>query len=101
MKLIDWCYKYSVRSVAMEATSQYHLKILETLAKVNISTLLANPHQTADTQGKKTDKLDARRIAIAHQDGRLKPSVLALDEFFTLRRIMRSLYRFIQNVTKC
>lgn len=49
-KLIDWCHKYSVRSVAMEATSQYHLKILETLSKVNIFTLLANPHQTMNTQ---------------------------------------------------
>ena len=100
-KISDWCHKYSVRSVAMEATSQYHLKILETLSKANISTLLANPHQTMNTQGKKTDKLDARRIAIAHRDGRLKPSILALDEFFTLRRLMRSLYRFIQEETKC
>ena len=84
----------------MKATNQYHLKILETLAKINVSTLLANLLQTADTQGKKTDKLDARRIAITHRDGRLKPSVLALDDFFTLRRIMRSLYRFIQEETK-
>jgi transposase len=100
-KLINWCHEYSVRSVAMEATSQYHLKILETLADAEIPTLLANPQQTAETQGKKTDKLDAQRIAIAHRDGRLKPSILALNEFFTFRRIMRSLYRFIQEEHKC
>jgi len=39
--------------------------------------LVANPRQTKDTQGKKTDKLDARRIYIAHRDGRLKPSVIS------------------------
>lgn len=92
--------KFDVESVAMEATSTYHLKLCFALTENGIDILLANAKQTADTQGKKTDKLDARRIAIAHRDGRLKPSVISPKEYTHLRRSTRKLAQLIQDQTK-
>ena len=70
-KIIQLCLHYHVISVGCESTSQYHLKMGFTLTAAQISVLVANPNQTKTTEGKKTDKLDARRIAVAHHDGRL------------------------------
>ncbi|NMC04024.1 MAG: IS110 family transposase [Candidatus Lokiarchaeota archaeon] len=49
------------------------------------------------TQGKKTDKLDAKRIAIAHRDGRLKPSVISPQEIMALRKAMRVHTRLVED----
>jgi transposase len=100
-KLITTLKKHKISSVAMESTSEYHVKLLFTLLDNNIPALLANPQQTKDTQGKKTDKLDAKRIAIAHRDGRLRPSVIAPREIATLRKATRSLVRIKQLAVQC
>jgi len=73
-----------------------HLNNLE----AGIPVLVANPQQTKITQGKKTDKLDARRIAIAHRDGRLKPSVISSQEILSLRKANRTLFKQINDATK-
>lgn len=96
-KLIE---KYDVQDVAMEATSTYHFKLCFSLIDLAIPVLLACARQTADTQGKKTDKLDARRIALAHRDGRLKPSVISPKEFTHLRRTTRKIVKLTQDQTK-
>ncbi|NMC08695.1 MAG: IS110 family transposase [Candidatus Lokiarchaeota archaeon] len=92
--------KRQVDSVAMESTAQYHFKLLYTLIAAGTKVLLANPQQTKDTQGKKTDKLDAKRIAIAHRDGRLKPSVISPQEIMSLRKAMRAHTRMVEDQTK-
>jgi len=97
LKLIK---KYDVQDVAMEATSSYHFKTCFILTDLAVPVTLACPKQTADTQGKKTDKLDARRIAIAHRDGRLKPSVISPKEFTHLRRTTRKIVKITQDQTK-
>ena len=97
LKLIK---KYDVQDVAMEATSTYHFKTCFLLTELAIPVTLACPKQTADTQGKKTDKLDARRIAVAHRDGRLKPSVISPKEFAHLRRTTRKIVKVTQDQTK-
>nr|MDO8111038.1 transposase [Candidatus Sigynarchaeota archaeon] len=100
-KLVTTLKKYKVTSVAMESTSEYHVKLLFTLLESDIPALLANPQQTKDTQGKKTDKLDAKRITIAHRDGRLRPSVIAPREIATLRKATRTLVRIKQLAVQC
>lgn len=97
LKLIK---RFDVQDVAMEATSTYHLKVCFALIDHSIPVLLACAKQTADTQGRKTDKLDAQRIAVAHRDGRLKPSVISPKEFTHLRRSTRKLVMLIQDQTK-
>jgi len=98
--LIGWCRRYQTQSVAMESTAQYHFKFLYALLEAQIPTLVANPRQTKDTQGKKTDKLDARRIYVAHRDGRLKPSVISPEDTMQLRKAMRQLFKLISEQTK-
>ena len=97
LKLIK---KFKVQDVAMEATSTYHLKVCFALIDHSVPVLLACAKQTVDTQGRKTDKLDARRIAVAHRDGRLKSLVISPKEFTHLRRSTRKLVMLIQDQTK-
>lgn len=98
--IIALCREYQVRSVGMEATSQYHFPLMFALEDAQIPFLVANPQQTRETQGKKTDKLDARRIAVAHRDGRLKPSVIPPQALMHLRKNTRTLLRLIPDQTR-
>lgn len=99
-KLVAILKKRKVRSVAMESTSQYHVKVMYYLLEHEIKILVANPLQTKQTQGKKTDILDARRIAVAHRDGRLKASVIPHYDYWMLRKAMRKLVQLINDATK-
>lgn len=99
-ELLASCKKNKVKSVGMESTAQYHFKLMYALVDANIPFLVANPQQTKSTQGKKTDAIDAKRIAIAHRDGRLKPSVISPKEIMSLRKGMRALLKLIQDQTK-
>jgi transposase len=99
-KLIQYCKDNLVQSVAMESTAQYHFKLLYALLDAQIPVLVANPRQTKDTQGKKTDKLDGRRIFVAHRDGRLMPSVISPKEVMELRKAMRRLAKITDQQTK-
>ncbi|MHA1380676.1 MAG: IS110 family transposase [Candidatus Helarchaeota archaeon] len=99
-KLIKLCDKYHVVSTAVESTAQYHFKLMNAYMKKNMAFLVANPKQTKNTQGKKTDPIDAHRIAIAHRDGRLKPSVISPPDIMALRKGMRLLIKLVQEKTK-
>ena len=94
------CREYQVESFAVEATSTYQVKLVLAALDAYIPVLLANPQQTAATQGKKTDRFDARRIALAHRDGRLKPSVISPKNILDLRMCTRSLLHLIEQQTK-
>ena len=87
-------------SVAVESTAQYHFKLVFEMVNNGIDILVANPQQTKTTQGKKTNKFDARRIAVAHRDSRLKPSLIPLVELFNLRKAVRYRYKIINEKTK-
>jgi len=99
-KLIKLCHKYKVVSTAVESTAQYHFKLMYIFLEKKMPLLVANAKQTKNTQGKKTDKFDARRIAIAHRDGRLKPSVISPPDIMALRKAMRQLVKMIQDMTR-
>jgi transposase len=90
---------YRCEAVAMESTGEYWLKYAWYLQDAKVPILVANPQQTKATQGIKTDKHDARRIAIAFRDGRLKPSVICNRWQFELRKLGRSLLQYIEQET--
>ena len=92
--------EHGVTCVAMESTAEYWLKIYWFLHAEGIHVLVANPKQTKETQGQKTDLRDAKRIAIAFRDGRLKPSVLCTPEQFQLRKLSRDMTGRKQQATK-
>jgi transposase len=89
-----------VTCVAMESTAEYWLKICWMLHAEGIHVLVANPKQTKETQGQKTDVRDAKRIALAFRDGRLKPSVLCTPEQFQLRKLSRDATERKQQATQ-
>lgn len=89
-----------VTCVAMESTAEYWLKLCWLLHAEGIHVLVANPKQTKETQGQKTDVRDAKRIALAFRDGRLKPSVLCTPEQFQLRKLSRDATNRKQQATQ-
>jgi len=99
-KLIELCSKYKVLSTGVESTAQYHFKLVNMFLEHKLPILVANPKQTKNTQGKKTDKVDAQRIAIAHRDGRLRPSVISPPDIMALRKALRLLLKMTQEKTK-
>jgi transposase len=90
---------YHCEAVAMESTGEYWFKFSWFLQDAKVPILVANPQQTKATQGVKTDQHDARRIAIAFRDGRLKPSVTCNRWQFELRKLGRSLLQYIGQET--
>lgn len=98
--LARFFHHHGVKYVAMESTAEYWLKLCWKLQERGIHVLVANPRQTKDTQGKKTDPADARRIAIAFRDGRLNPSVLCTPEQFERRKINRDAIKSKHQATK-
>ncbi len=96
-ELLDY---HGVQHVAMESTAEYWLKACWALESRGKHVLVANALQTKAVQGIKTDKRDARRIALAFRDGRLKPSVICTPEQFTMRKLNREAIKMTANAAK-
>jgi len=99
--VIAACRNHGVKMVAMESTSEYWLLPYWLLTEAGIPVLVANPLQVKAVMGVKTDKLDARRIAFALRDGRLRPSVACTREEYALRKDMRQLVEQVEYATQC
>jgi hypothetical protein len=98
-RMIRVLQHHDVVHVAMESTAEYWLKPYWGLDEAGIHVLVANAKQVAATQGKKTDRLDARRLALAFRDGRLKPSVLCTPQQFRMRKLNRDATKKIKNAS--
>lgn len=98
--LINYFKFHGVEHAALESTAEYWLKVFWKLTEGGIKVLVANPLQTKAAQGVKTDPEDARRIAIAFRDGRLKPSVICTPEQYSMRKLNRDAIKKIQEGTK-
>jgi len=99
-QLISHCRKHAVYGVAMESTGQYHWKLVYSLIRHKINYLVTNPRQIKETQGKKTDKFDAMRIAIAYRDGRLQPSLIPPKKILEIRSLVRYRLKITSDFTK-
>jgi len=97
--LIQFFRYHDVEHAALESTAEYWLKVFWKLSKAEVRVLVANPVQTKTTQGKKTDKEDADRIAIAFRDGRLKPSVVCTPDQYSMRKLSRTAFKKTQQAT--
>jgi transposase len=96
-ELLDY---HDVQHVAMESTAEYWLKTCWALEAHGKHVLVSNALQTKAVQGVKTDKRDARRIALAFRDGRLKPSIICTPEQFTMRKLNREAIKMTANAAK-
>ena len=98
--LIHFFRYHNVEHAALELTAEYWLKSFWMLSKAGIKVLVANPLQTKTTQGLKTDKEDADRIAITFRDGRLKPSVVCTPDQYSMRKLSRAAFKKTQQSTR-
>jgi transposase len=98
--LINYFRFHDVEHVALESSAEYWLKVFWKLAEAKIKVLVANPLQTKAAQGIKTDKEDARRIAIVFRDGRLKPSVICTPDQYAMRKLNRDAIKKTLESTK-
>lgn len=100
LPIITACHVYGVKMVAMESTAEYWLLPYWLLTEAGIPVMVVNAMQVRAVMGVKTDKLDARRIAFALRDGRLRPSVVCNREQYALRKDMRQLVEHVELATQ-
>jgi transposase len=74
LRLRKWLQEHGVRQVAMESTGVYWMPIWNVLEGGSLDLTLVNPATVRALQGKKTDRIDARRIAEYQQYGLLSGS---------------------------
>ena len=98
--IITACHVHGVKMVAMESTAEYWLLPYWLLTEAGIPVMVVNALQIKAIMGVKTDKLDARRIAFALRDGRLRPSVACSREQYALRKDMRQLVKYVEHATQ-
>jgi transposase len=91
VRLRQWLRERKVRQVAMESTGVYWIpvwNVLET-GKYGLTLTLVNPAVVRALQGKKTDRIDARRIAEYMQYGLLRGSFIPPKPIRNLRELTR------------
>jgi len=70
-RLGAWLKQHKVKHVAMESTGVYWIPVWNALEGQSLSLTLVNPATVRALQGRKTDRIDARRIAEYMQYGLL------------------------------
>jgi transposase len=87
--LAQWLRDCKVTSVAMEATGVYWIPVFQILETRGFSVILANPRQTKNVAGRKTDVQDCQWIQRLHTYGLLQGSFRPSDEYCVLRTYVR------------
>jgi transposase len=91
--------------VGLEATGPYWYSLHEFLAGHGYAVIVLNPIQTA-REGKKairkckTDKRDARSIAVLLKNGTRPPTLIPDDQAMTCRQLTRTRYALVQKMTR-
>jgi transposase len=92
VRLRQWLREQQVRQVAMESTGVYWIpvwNVLEGGGQGALQLTLVNPATVRALQGKKTDRIDARRIAEYLQYGLLRGSFVPPKPIRELRELTR------------
>lgn len=89
LRLRKWLRERGVRQVAMESTGVYWIPVWNILEGGSLNLMLVNPATVRALQGKKTDRIDARRIAEYLQYGLLSGSFVPPKPVRQLRELTR------------
>jgi transposase len=89
VRLRKWLRERKVRQVAMESTGVYWIPIRNILEDSALELTLVNPATVHALQGRKTDRIDARRIAEYLQYGLLTGSFVPPKPVRQLRELTR------------
>jgi transposase len=87
--LARWLKERKVRHVAMESTGVYWIPVWNILEKHRFELMLVNPAVVRALQGRKTDRIDARRIAEFLQYGLLRGSFIPPKPVRQMRELTR------------
>jgi len=90
-RMADWLKQHKVRQIAMESTGVYWIPVWNILErpKFGFQLILVNPAIVRALQGRKTDRIDARRIAEYLQYGLLRGSFIPPRPVRQLRELTR------------
>ncbi len=89
LRLRQWFKDRGVRQVAMESTGVYWIPVWNILEGSSLELMLVNPAMVRALRGKKTDRIDARRIAEYLQYGLLSGSFVPPKPVRQLRELTR------------
>jgi transposase len=89
LRLRKWLRQQGVRQVAMESTGVYWIPVWNVLEGRGLNLMLVNPATVRALRGRKTDRIDARRLAEYLQYGLLNGSFVPSRDFRQLRELTR------------
>jgi transposase len=91
--------------IGMEATGHYWYSLHHTLTQQGYTVSVLNPIQTArqaerEVRKRKTDKLDAQRIAVLLKNGNYRSALIPGELAMTCRLVTRLRYRLVRQQTR-
>ena len=84
----------------IEATGIYYFYLHEKLTEKGYKVTVINPLHLTEILGKKTDKLDAQRLLVAHMTGVIKGSYIPTGEIMELRELTRYRESLVEKTTQ-
>jgi Transposase and inactivated derivatives len=84
----------------IEATGIYYFYLHEKLTEKGYKLTVINPLHLTEILGKKTDKLDAQRLLVAHMTGVIKGSYIPTGEIMELRELTRYRESLVEKTTQ-
>jgi len=88
-KLKAWLLDNGCKRVAVESTASYWYRVVQVLSD-ELLVIVVNPLLVKDRSGKKTDKIDARKLATKCLKNEVKPSREFTKEELELKRLTRA-----------
>jgi transposase len=98
--LREWLKSCRVTEVVMEATGQYWRPVWNMLEDEIPGLMLVNPHHVKALAGRKTDRMDSRRLARYLERGELQGSFIPPRPIRELRDLTRGRVHLVQEVNR-
>ena len=99
-RLRDWLKECGVNEVVMEATGQYWRPVWNVLEEQMPRLILVNPQHVKALAGRKTDRIDSRRLARYLERGELVGSFIPPRPIRELRDLTRGRIHLVEEVNR-
>jgi transposase len=99
-RLRGWLKRYQVSEVVMESTGQYWRAVWNVLEGEIPRLVLVNPQHVKALAGRKTDRIDSRRLARYLENHALQGSFVPTREIRELRDLTRSRVHLLEEVNR-
>ena len=95
-ELADWLQSCGVRTVAMESTGVYWIRLFQILETRGFEVFLVNAQHVKNVPGRKSDVSDCQWIQYLHSVGLLKASFRPPDQICAVRSLWRHRESLVQ-----